>query len=43
MPGGEAGRGARRRSSPARERAPAPDGCPVKGPVGDDNMFTVWF
>ena len=36
--GCEAGRDARRRSFPARggERAPTPDRCPVKGPVGDD-------
>jgi hypothetical protein len=41
--GCEAGRDARRRSSPTRERAPTPDRCPVKGPVGDDKKFTVWF
>jgi len=41
--GGEAGRKARQRSSPARERTPTPDRCPVKGPIGDDKIFTVWF
>jgi len=24
-------------------RSPAPDGCPVKGPIGDDKECTVWF